>query len=145
VRAHSSRRRPALPVVETFGTSDAMKPVVAATILLIALVHSGCTSTVTRETLLRKATRNSLGPLPDITYYCGSQRAFDYFYIQPVGATTFRRARWLRVPQSENVVSDRFGYTTQQSRWRVLVGADRREQEFRPDKPPLPTPGTAHR
>ena len=109
-----------------------MRQAVAAIVLLIALCHAGCTSTVTREALLRKATRYSLTAQPDITYYCGSQRAFDFFYIQPTGATTFRRARWLRVPEGEKAVSDRFEFTTQRSRWRILVGADRREQEIRP-------------
>jgi hypothetical protein len=111
-----------------------MKPAVAALLLLIALVPSGCTSTANRETLMRKATHYSLTPQPDITYYCGSKHAFDYFYIQPTGATTFRRARWLRVPESENVVGDRFEYTKERSRWKVLVGADRREPESRPNK-----------
>jgi len=118
-----------------------MKPAVAAIMLLIALFPSGCTSTANRETLMRKATHYSLTAQPDITYYCGSQHAFDYFYIQPTGATTFRRARSLRVPESERVVGDRFEYTTERSRWRVLVGADRREPESRPNKPPPPTPG----
>jgi hypothetical protein len=123
--------------------SDAMKLTAAALILLIALLPAGCTSTVTRQALMRKATHYSLTPQPDITYYCGSQGSFDFFYIQPVGATTFRRAHRLRVSESENAVSDRFGYTTDRGRWRVLVGADRREQDFRPNRPPLSTPGAA--
>jgi hypothetical protein len=119
-----------------------MKQAVAITTLLVALFYSGCTSTVTRETLMRKATHYSLTPVPDIAYYCGSQGAFDLFYIQPAGATTFRIARWLRVPESENAVSDRFGYTKEQSRWRVLVGADRRPQGNGPPKPLPATPGS---
>lgn len=134
LQAHPARRRPAQQVSRRF-----MKKAVTAIVLLIVLVHSGCTSTVTREALMHKATRNSLTPQPDITYYCGSEGGFDIFYLQPVGATTFRRAQRLRVPESENAVSDRFGYTTEQSRWRVLVGADRRAPELGP-KPPPPTP-----
>lgn len=79
---------------------------------------------------MRKATRHSLTLLPDTTYYCGSKRSFDYFYIQPAGPTTFRRAHWFRVPARQNAVTDRFGYTTQRSRWKILVGLDRRAQEL---------------
>ncbi len=115
-----------------------MKQTLAALILLLALFQPGCTSTVTREKLMRKATRHSLTPYPDTTYYCGSHRAFDYFYIQPAGPTTFRRAWWLRVPERENVVSDRFEYTTDRSRWRVLVGLDRKTLGFWPTRAPQP-------
>jgi hypothetical protein len=112
-----------------------MKQTVSAIMLLIVLFHAGCTSTVTRATLMHKATRHSLTLWPDTTYYCGSRRAFDYFYIQPAGPTTFRRAHWLRVRKSENVVSDRFEYTTQRSQWRVFVGLDRKAKESPPDQP----------
>ena len=116
-----------------------MKPIVAASILLIVLFSAGCTTTVTRETLMTRATRHSLTLWPDTTYYCGSRRAFDYFYIQPAGPTTFRRAHWLRVRKSENVVSDRFDYTTERDQWRVFVGLDRKEREPAAD----PKGGTA--
>ena len=109
-----------------------MKRTTAAAILLITLFHSGCLSTVTRETLMRKATRHSLTPYPDTTYYCGSQHAFDYFYIEPQGPTTFRRTLWLRVRERENTVRDRFEYTTDRNRWRVVVGLDRGEKESQP-------------
>ena len=68
-----------------FGPSDDMKQTVSAIMLLIVFCHVGCTSIVTRETLMRRATRHSLTLWPDTTYYCGSRRAFDYFYIQPAG------------------------------------------------------------
>lgn len=119
---------------------DSMKQIVAViAFLLIALVPSGCTSTVSRETLMRKATRNSLTLSPDTTYYCGSRSGFDYFYIQPSGPTTFRLARWLRVPERQNAVSKRFDYTTEQSRWRVVVGLD----PTRKDPETAPAPDTA--
>jgi len=98
-----------------------MKQTVAVIMLLIALFQSGCASTVTRETLMRRATRHSLTLYPDTTYYCGSRRGFDYFFIQPAGPTTFRRAHCLRVRESVDPMSDRFEFTRQRNRWRVLV------------------------
>jgi hypothetical protein len=121
-----------------------MKQSFPATILLIAFLCAGCTSTVTRETLMRKAARYSLTLSPDITYYCGSQRAFDYFYLQPTGPTTFREAHWLRVRESEDTVSDRFEYTTDRSHWRILVGLDRKEREPSSDTPANMAPSTGH-
>lgn len=121
--------------LQTFSPSDDMKIIVAAIILLVSIFSSGCTTTVTSETLMRRATRHSLTLWPDTTYYCGSRRAFDYFYIQPAGPTTFRRAHWLRVRKSENVVSDRFDYTTERGRWRVFVGLNRKEREPAPGQP----------
>jgi hypothetical protein len=114
---------------QTSSPSDDMKLTVAAIILLVSIFSSGCTTTVTSETLMRRATRHSLTLWPDTTYYCGSRRAFDYFYIQPAGPTTFRRAHLLRVRKSENVVSDRFDYTTERGQWRVFVGLNRKERE----------------
>ena len=122
---------------DTVRPPDPMKPTIAALLLSIALLQAGCLTTVTRATLMQKATRHSLTPLPDTTFYCGSQRAFDYFYIQPAGPSTLRRPLWLRVPERENTVSDRFEYTTQRSRWRVLVGLDRRAQGFWPSQAPM--------
>ena len=83
---------------------------------------------------MRDATRHSLTLWPDTTYYCGSKHSFDYFYIQPAGPTTFRRAHRFRVPARQNAVTDRFGYTTQRSRWRIMVGLDRSTQELLPDE-----------
>ena len=102
-----------------------MKLAVATISLFVAVALCGCSSTVTRETLMRKATRHSLTLMPDTTYYCGSARGFDFFYIEPTGPTTFRRAHLLRTREAENTVTNRFEYTTERSRWRVLVGLDR--------------------
>ena len=112
-----------------------MKQTVTAIILLIVFCHVGCTSIVTRETLMRRATRHSLTIWPDTTFYCGSKRGCDYFFIQPAGPTTFRRAHWLRVHESEDTVGDRFEYTTQRGQWRVFVGLDRKAKESPPDQP----------
>jgi hypothetical protein len=116
--------------------------VVVLSVLLIALAPSGCTSTVTREALLRKATRNSLTLSPDTTYYCGSRGGYDYFYIQPSGPTTFRISRRLRVPERQNTVSNRFDYTTEQSRWRVVVGLDPTRRDPEPAASPASAPKT---
>jgi hypothetical protein len=117
-----------------------MKQTVAVIMLLIALFQSGCASTVTRETLMRRATRHSLTLYPDTTYYCGSRRGFDYFFIQPAGPTTFRRAHCLRVRESVDPMSDRFEFTRQRNRWRVLVGLDLKPQKPQPNQPADPTP-----
>jgi len=98
--------------------------------------------TVTRETLMRKATRHSLSLKPDTTYYCGSKLAYDYFYVEAAGPTTLRRSRWYRVAESAGVVTKRFDYTTARERWTVFVGVNREEREDPLGKPAMPKPAT---
>ena len=116
----------------------AMELFLILTALTLALCLGGCTSTLTRDALQRRATRHSLTLYPDATFYCGSQQGFDCFYLEPEAPTTFRRSHRYRVPERENTVSDRFPFTKDRSRWRILVGVDRRAKE-----PPPRPPGAA--
>ena len=87
---------------------------------LVALF--GCTATVTREGLMRRAARYDLTSWPDITYYCGSRAGFDYFTFESCGPTTWKHGRELRVAAAEGCVTESFDYTTDRRQWRVFRG-----------------------
>lgn len=83
--------------------------------LLFALLICGCTKTVTRPALDAKANEHVGLTFPDQTYYVGSDGGYDYFVIRRgLGGATDR----YRVLQAEGAVTNRFGVTKDETRWR---------------------------
>src|SRR5436309_2230533 len=94
-------------------------------IIAFALVIAswGCSSTVTHETLMRRAKRMDLTSWPDTTYYCGTRNGYDYFYIwHSMPTTSDGRGRTYRVPENESPLTNRFTYTEQRFQWRLYHG-----------------------
>ena len=83
--------------------------------LLSLLLVCGCTDTVTKAGLDAKATEHVGFTFPDQTYYVGSQGGYDHFVIRSGMGGSMRR---YRVVESEGAVTNRFGITKDESRWR---------------------------
>jgi hypothetical protein len=81
----------------------------------LLLLLSGCTREVTRSGLDAKATEHAGFTFPDQTYYIGSESGYDYFFIRSgMGGSSHR----YRVLESEGAVTNRFGVTKDETRWR---------------------------
>ena len=82
------------------------------------MLACGCaatTSTLTRGDLDAKATERASSPVPDQTFYVGSDDRWDYFVIRSgVG----KRSRLYRVAEAEAAVTNRFAVTKDEAEWR---------------------------
>ena len=82
---------------------------------LALVLLCSCTKTITKSDLDAKANEHNGFTFPDQSYYVGSDGDYDYFVIKRgLGGSMHR----YRVTESEQVVTNRFDLTKDETRWR---------------------------
>jgi hypothetical protein len=91
-------------------------------VLLAALAGCDTTLTLTPEELEIERSIGMMLLTTDTWDYRGSKNGYDYLYNNRVA---FQNARYFRIAEKHNIVTRRFAYTDDESRWvRLPWGID---------------------